>query len=283
MIIFKKAGDLHQLLDQQKKSGKQVGFVPTMGALHEGHLSLVIESGKHNDISVASIFVNPTQFNDPLDFQKYPVTLEKDISMFEAAGCDVLFIPLVQEMYPIGTNNLEYYDLGVLETILEGKFRPGHFQGVCQVVHRLLNIVLPRNLYLGQKDYQQCMVIKKMTELVGLNEIKVNVCPTLRENDGLAMSSRNARLSPDERKKAATISAALRYIKENIKQGSIKNIKEEATQMLLQNDFRPDYVEVADANSLELMDEWDGKQKIVALIAAFINNVRLIDNMVINE
>jgi pantoate--beta-alanine ligase len=283
MIIFKKAGDIHEFLEQKKKKGSRVGFSPTMGALHTGHLSLVTESKKHNDVSVASIFVNPTQFNDPVDFQKYPITLEKDISMFEAAGCDVLFIPLVQEMYPNGIVNLEHYDLGFLETILEGKFRPGHFQGVSQVVHRLLDIVLPHNLYLGQKDYQQCMVIKKMTELVGLAQIKVNVCPTLREDDGLAMSSRNTRLSPADRKKAATISAALRYIKENIKQGSLKSVKQQATQMLLQNDFRPDYVEVADANSLELIDEWDGKQKIVALIAAFINDVRLIDNMEINE
>ena len=238
MIIYKKPEDLHNLLEKKKKEKGEIGFVPTMGALHAGHLSLVDAAKKQNKIVVCSIFVNPTQFNDPEDFKKYPVTLEKDILMFEGAGCDVLFIPSVEDIYPNGINDLAHYDLGFLETVLEGKFRPGHFQGVCMVMGRLLEIIFPNNLYIGQKDYQQCMVIKKLVELMGLkNKIKVNICPTLREEDGLAMSSRNTRLLPQDRIKAATISKALRYIKENLKAGETNKIKNEAKEMLLQKGF----------------------------------------------
>jgi pantoate--beta-alanine ligase len=283
MIIYKKPAELQDFLERKKKDKHQIGFVPTMGALHAGHLSLVNEARKQSKIVICSIFVNPTQFNDPEDFKKYPITLEKDILMFEEEGCDVLFIPSIQDIYPNGIDHLKHYELGFLETVLEGEFRPGHFQGVCQVMHRLLEIVLPNNLYLGQKDYQQCMVIKKLIELIGLNDtIKVNICPTLREEDGLAMSSRNTRLIPDERKKAATLSAALRYLKENLKPGDTKKIKNETKEMLLQKEFRVDYIEIADADTLELVENWNGKQKVVALAAAFLNKVRLIDNMVIN-
>ncbi|HEX3168306.1 MAG TPA: pantoate--beta-alanine ligase [Chitinophagaceae bacterium] len=283
MIICKKPGELQDILEKKKKEKHHVGYVPTMGALHAGHLSLASEARKQNKIVVCSIFVNPTQFNDPEDFKKYPITLEKDILMFEEAGCDLLFIPSVQDIYPNGIDHLTHYELGFVETVLEGKFRPGHFQGVCQVMNRLLEIVLPHNLYLGQKDYQQCIVIKKLIELIGLNgRVEVNICPTLREDDGLAMSSRNIRLLPGDRKKAATISAALRYIKENLKAGDTKQIKNEAKEMLLQRGFRIDYIETADGDTLNLVDKWDGKQKIVALVAAFLNKVRLIDNMVIN-
>jgi len=281
MIIFKKPVTLQSFLQNKRSVQNKIGFVPTMGALHAGHISLVEAAKKENEFVIASIFVNPTQFNDPEDFKKYPITLDKDIKMFEAAGCDAVFIPVINDIYPNGTGNLKHYDLGFLETVLEGKFRPGHFQGVCQVVHRLLEIVLPDNLYLGQKDYQQCMVIKRMIEIIGL-DIKINICPTLREEDGLAMSSRNMRLNEEERKTATTISAALRYIKENIKSGDISAVKHESQQMLLKKRFKIDYVEIADANTLELLDDWDGKRKIVALAAAFLGNVRLIDNMVIN-
>ena len=283
MIICKKPRELQDLLEKKRKEKYEIGFVPTMGALHAGHLSLVDAAKKENRIVVCSIFVNPTQFNDLQDFKKYPITLEKDILMFEGAGCDVLFIPSVEDIYPNGTSNLEHYDLGFLETVLEGKFRPGHFQGVCLVMGRLLEIVLPNNLYLGQKDYQQGMVIKKLIELIGLRDkIKVNICPTLREEDGLAMSSRNTRLLPGDRIKAATISKALRYIKENLKAGATKKIKDEAKEKLLQKGFLIDYVEIANADTLELIENWNGKEKVLALAAAFLNNVRLIDNMAIN-
>ena len=283
MIICKKPKELKDLLEKKNIGQHEIGFVPTMGALHAGHLTLVDAAKKQNKIVVCSIFVNPTQFNDPQDFKKYPITLEKDILMFEGTGCDILFIPSVEDIYPKRTNNLEHYDLGFLDTVLEGKFRPGHFQGVCQVMGRLLKIVLPNNLYLGQKDYQQCMVIKKLIELIGLKDnIKVNICPTLREDDGLAMSSRNTRLLPDDRIKATTISKALRYIKENLKVGDTKKIKDEAKEILLQKGFLIDYIEIANADTLELIENWNGKVKVVVLAAAFLNNVRLIDNMVIN-
>ena len=282
MILFKKATDLRKWLDAQSKKGNSIGFAPTMGALHAGHISLVEMSKSANPVTVSSIFVNPTQFNDPKDFEKYPITLEKDIAMLEAAGCDVLFLPSVKEMYPDGVKPTMHYDLGYLETILEGKFRPGHFQGVCMVVHRLLEIVQPNNLYLGQKDYQQCMVIKKLIELMGLgNKIKVNICPTLREADGLAMSSRNMRLNNDERKTAATIFRSLSWIKDNIEQGNLTALKSQAVKMLEEAGFRVDYVEIANATNLSLVNNWDGKQKLVTLVAAFINEVRLIDNMLL--
>ena len=282
MIIFKKAVALQTFLAKKKDEGAKIGFAPTMGALHNGHVSLIRESKKQDTISVASIFVNPTQFNDQRDFEKYPVTLEKDILLFETEGCDVLFVPGIDEIYPEGTRNLRHYDLGFLDTVLEGKFRPGHFQGVCQVVHRLLEIVDPDNLYLGQKDYQQCMVIKKLIDITGQSNIKANICPTLREQDGLAMSSRNARLAPGDRLNAATISRALRYIKENIEPGSLRSLKEKARTMLQQNELKPDYIEIADAGTLQLIDDWDGQKKMVTLAAAYLNGVRLIDNMVIN-
>ena len=282
MIIFKKPAALQEFLEL-RKAKHQTGFVPTMGALHPGHLSLIEIAKKENSLIVCSIFVNPTQFNDAEDFKKYPVTLDKDILMLENAGCDILFLPSVNDIYPHGTIGLKHYDLGFLETVLEGKFRPGHFQGVCQVVHRLLEIVLPGNLYLGQKDYQQCMVIKKLIELIGLDQqIKLNICPTLRETDGLAMSSRNARLPAADRQKATYISAALRFIKENMQAGEIKRLEKEAEHKLSKEGFRVDYIEIADANTLEHIDTWDGKQKIVVVAAAFLNDVRLIDNMVIN-
>jgi len=283
MILFKKTGDLHKWLDGQRKKRKKIGFVPTMGALHKGHISLIESSSKSNQVTVCSIFVNPTQFNDPKDYEKYPVTIEKDIELLENAGCDVLFMPSVTEMYPEGLGLPMHYDLGYLETILEGKFRPGHFQGVCVVVHKLLEKVLPDNLYLGQKDYQQCMVITKLVDLIGLkNEITINICPTLREPDGLAMSSRNIRLKEDERKKAVAIFQSLRFIRDNLKKGDLSVLKHEANSLLTKNGFKTDYIEIAGANDLSLVNEWDGKIKLVAVAAAFLNEVRLIDNMLLN-
>ena len=274
---------MQEFLEKKRHDGKKIGFAPTMGALHPGHLSLVSQAKKQNDIVVTSLFVNPTQFNDPEDFKKYPVTIESDILLFENAGVDVLFLPSVTDVYSQGTANLEQYELGFLETILEGKFRPGHFQGVCQVMRRLLEFVLPDNLYIGQKDYQQSMVIIKLTELLGLDKkIMVHICPTLREKDGLAMSSRNTRLGPHDRVTATTIFAALRHIKENIKPGHTKAIKDEAKGMLEQKGFTVDYIEVANVNTLQPVENWDGKERIVALAAAFLSKVRLIDNMVVN-
>ncbi len=283
MILFKKADSLHQWIDAQQKKGLRAGFVPTMGALHPGHISLIESCKKDNDITISSIFVNPTQFNDPKDFAKYPVTIEKDILQLEQAGCDALLLPSVEEIYPKGTTLKTQYELGKIETLLEGKYRPGHYQGVCQVVHRLLDIVHPENLYLGQKDYQQCMVIARLVELLGKKkDIHINICPTLREADGLAMSSRNMRLNVEERQKAVLIFKSLSYIKENIGSNGIESIKNKANAMLTNEGFRVDYIEIADAKTLEPASNWDGNQKLVALAAAYLNEVRLIDNLLLN-
>jgi pantoate--beta-alanine ligase len=280
MIIYKSASALNHYLRAKKIAGKSIGFVPTMGALHEGHISLIYTCKENNDITVCSIFINPTQFNNAADFEKYPVTVEKDIDMLEKSGCDILFLPAGDEVYPPGAP-LRPYDLGYIETILEGKYRPGHFQGVCQVVHRLLDIIAPQRLYLGQKDYQQCMVIKKLVELEKL-DVKVNIHPTLREDNGLAMSSRNLRLNEKERREAVKIHQALSLIKNNIQPGNLEDIKNKATDYLTSNNFRVDYVAIADAGTLVLQDHWDGKKKLVFLIAAYLNEVRLIDNLVMD-
>ncbi|MEI9956574.1 MAG: pantoate--beta-alanine ligase [Ferruginibacter sp.] len=281
MILFKTITDITKYISLQKSKSNSIGFVPTMGALHNGHISLLNACKSQNSIAVSSIFVNPTQFNDPKDFEKYPITLESDIDVLEKNGCDVLFLPAVKEMYPGGFDTPIHYELGYLETILEGKYRPGHFQGVCQVVHRLLSIVQPHNLYLGQKDYQQCMVIKKLIALYHLN-VNVVIGPTLREPDGLAMSSRNMRLNEQERKQAVTISATLSFIKKEIKPGDITELKNKAMANLTAANFKVDYVAIADADTLAIVDNWDGQQRIVALAAAYLNTVRLIDNMLLN-
>ena len=280
MIIFKKAADIGIFLQQKRQINQKTGFVPTMGALHQGHISLIGNAGSENDLAVCSIFVNPTQFNDPKDFQNYPITIEKDIDLLEKAGCDALFLPSVEEMYPAGLENKKPYALGYLETVLEGRYRPGHFQGVCQVVHRLLTIVPADRLYLGQKDFQQCMVIRKMIELENL-PVETVICPTLRETDGLAMSSRNMRLDKTAREKAVEISRTLLHIKSSLKAGDLSELKTAAVEQLNRTGFKTDYVEIADADTLELIGRWDGKQKLVALCAAFLGEVRLIDNMLL--
>ena len=278
MIVFKKTADVAAFLAQKRAAGSRVGFVPTMGALHRGHISLIQLSKEAGEFTVCSIFVNPTQFNDNKDFEKYPSTIEADIDELEKAGCNLLFLPGLKEIYPDTTKNENPYQLGFLEKILEGKFRPGHFQGVCQVVHRLLSIVEPDRLYLGQKDYQQCMVIKKLIELYHI-KTEVLVCPTLREKDGLAMSSRNMRLTATERKQAVKIFDILSFIKKEIRPGYLEDLKERAKQYLTAEGFKVDYVEIADTNTLEPQETWDGKLPLVALVAAFLNEVRLIDNM----
>jgi pantoate--beta-alanine ligase len=281
MILFKKAMDINSYLQQWWHSGKSIGFVPTMGALHQGHISLIDSSKQACSITVCSIFVNPTQFNDAKDFENYPSTIETDIDALEKAGCDVLFLPSVSEMYPTGTQIVQTYQLGYLETVLEGKYRPGHFQGVCLVMHHLLTIIPSSQLFLGQKDYQQCMVIKRLIELEKINTT-VNICPTLRESGGLAMSSRNMRLSDEERKHALTIFETLSYLKNNIKQGELAELKQTAINNLTNAGFKVDYVEIADAVNLEIIEQWDGHKRLVAVAAAFLGDVRLIDNLLLN-
>ena len=283
MILLKKSTDLRNYFDSQIKKPGAIGFVPTMGALHEGHLSLIKESKKENDLTVCSIFVNPTQFNEVEDFEKYPVTLEQDIHLLESIQCDILLLPEIDEVYPNGIDKNIIYKIGQLESVFEGKYRPGHFQGVCMVVHRLLDMVQPQRLYVGQKDFQQCKVISLLLELINKkNEIELRICPTIREKDGLAMSSRNLRLTVEERERAVMIFAALEFIKKSIRPGNQDALKKIATKMLNEADFNVDYLEIADEKTLEQVHTWDGKQTIVTLIAARLGNIRLIDNMLIN-
>ena len=282
MILFKKASDIAGYLLTLKEQGNAIGFIPTMGALHPGHISLLHASKQRNSISVCSIFVNPAQFNDLQDFDNYPSTFEKDINDLEKAGCDILFLPPVSEMYAGATSNTQKYELGYLETVLEGKYRPGHFQGVCTAVHRLLTIIPADEMYLGQKDYQQCMVIKKLVELMDI-KTQVTICPTLREPGGLAMSSRNLRLSAPKRKHALKIFETLSYLKNNIKPGDLHPLKQMAVQNLTDAGFKVDYIEIADAGNLEIINNWDGKTKLVAIAAAFLGEVRLIDNMLLQH
>ncbi|MBS1948619.1 MAG: pantoate--beta-alanine ligase [Bacteroidetes bacterium] len=278
MIIVKQVEDLHRLLQQQPAKGAEIGFVPTMGALHKGHISLIKASKSKTGCTVCSIFVNPTQFNDPKDFERYPSAIENDILMLEKNGTDILFLPSVESIYPGGRNNLEHYDIGYLENILEGKYRPGHFQGVCQVMSRLLKAVNPGHLFMGQKDYQQCMVVKKLIELLGMTTC-FHSCPTEREADGLAMSSRNLRLNEAERKNAVAIFQALAYLKKNIRENDFNALKARASHILMENHFRIEYVEIADADNLEIKQSFISSCKFIGLIAAYQNETRLIDNM----
>ncbi|MEO8583204.1 MAG: pantoate--beta-alanine ligase [Flavitalea sp.] len=281
MIVTKHQYLLNEYLEKERAYGLTTGFVPTMGALHAGHMQLVEIAAEQSAITVCSIFINPTQFNDKNDFTKYPQTFESDIHLLEPAATDFLFIPLASEIYPSGTDDLEHYDLGFLETILEGQYRPGHFQGVCQVMKRLLDMVQPDLLFMGQKDYQQCMVLEK---LIGLLNIPVQLirCPTLREFDGLAMSSRNTRLNEEQRQKAPAIFETLNWIKEQYLKGDLQDIKKQAAGILNDRGFRVDYVEVANANSLELLTDPMPGRPAVALIAAFLGEVRLIDNILLS-
>lgn len=280
MIIFKQAKPLTEYLNREKNAGKKTGFVPTMGALHNGHLSLIAASKSCNDITICSIFVNPTQFNNPEDFKHYPITIEKDIEQLIASGCDILFLPDVQEIYPSGYKK-NHYDLGNVENILEGFYRPGHFQGVCQVVDRLLEIVAPNELYMGQKDFQQCIVIKKLLHLTGKDKtIHLNIKPTVRETDGLAMSSRNLRLNGEEKKLATSIFEELAFIKKDFHSNSLNALKQQAEEHLKQKGFAVDYVEIANANNLNTIN--NSNEPAVALIAASIGKVRLIDNLILN-
>jgi pantoate--beta-alanine ligase len=281
MFIFHSGFTLQQFLLYKRLLHTKMGFVPTMGALHEGHLSLIRQSKENCETTVCSIFVNPTQFNDPHDFDKYPKTIDQDLEMLILAGCNILFLPSVKEIYPSGTTNIARYEIGYLETILEGKFRPGHFQGVCQVVYRLLDIVKPDLLFLGQKDFQQFMVIQKLIQIKNINT-KLIIGPTLREKNGLAMSSRNLRLNPFERNQAVCIYESLLQMKKNLHTGSVQSIKEQSMQFLTSKGFKVDYAEIANAESLEIINEWNGSEKVVALVAAYLNGIRLIDNMLLN-
>lgn len=281
MILFKKSAPLTEHLKKLNRNKVSLGFVPTMGALHNGHISLIEKAKKECDIVVCSVFVNPVQFNNKSDFEKYPVTIENDILLLEENAADMLFLPSVKEIYPEGTGDLQHFELGYLENILEGFYRPGHFQGVCNVVHRLLNIVNPDKFFLGQKDYQQVLVLKKMMQAFHPHT-KIFIGETLRETDGLAMSSRNMRLNNEARKKATAIYTALQYIKKNIAKDDFEILKQSAKKIILDNGFnRVDYIEICDAETLQPVHNFMQAKKLIVLAAAFINDVRLIDNLLL--
>jgi pantoate--beta-alanine ligase len=281
MILFKEATTLKRHLRQIQQSGKTIGFVPTMGALHEGHISLVSTSKSKSDITICSIFVNPTQFNDPKDYEKYPVTIGHDILLLENINCDILFLPTVNEIYPSGTGSPIYYQLGNIETLLEGKYRPGHFQGVCQVVHKLLDIVNPNLLFMGQKDFQQVIVVKKLVQLINL-PVQVLTVPTTRETTGLAMSSRNLRLSEEQKQEATSIFEMLQYIKNNYTTSPVPELEKYVINYLLNHGFKKvDYVAIANAETLQPIDNIKTNETAVVLIAAFIGEIRLVDNVVL--
>jgi pantoate--beta-alanine ligase len=280
MIIHQRAEKLHNHLKDEKEKGRRVGFVPTMGALHEGHISLIRQAVENSDLVTCSIFVNPTQFNDPKDFARYPATLGSDLDLLYGAGVAAVFVPRLEDIYPGGTDVENSFDLDGLDKRIEGKFRPGHFQGVCQVVFRLLDIVRPHTLFMGQKDYQQCMVIRKMLEVKDL-PTELVICPTVRENSGLAMSSRNMRLTAPQKSQAALIYKVLSEIKEGIRSGRFEWLKNQAIQELTNGGFIVDYIEIVNAVNLSEVEDGDLESPLVALAAAFLGEVRLIDNLVV--
>lgn len=282
MTIFHEANAIHTWLANQRGEGRSIGFVPTMGALHAGHLALVEAAREGDDCSVVSIFVNPTQFNDPADYEKYPVTIEADIRMLEEAGCDLLFLPPVTEIYPDGLETNHTYDLGALELEWEGRYRPGHFQGVCRVMDRLLSLVQPTHLYMGLKDYQQCMVVQRLLELLPEQLTTTLVpCPTRRESDGLAMSSRNRRLDPAQRTLAPLLYEVLQECRNSLRNGEPASVLQQYRQKLVDNGFRLDYLALANARDLQELDNWNEQQAAVLLLAAFCGEVRLIDNLIV--
>lgn len=260
-----------------RKPVKVIGFVPTMGALHKGHLGLIELAKQQSTQVVCSIFVNPTQFNDPKDLEKYPRPITDDIRRLEEVNCDILFNPQVTEMY--ADNEKWHFDMGDLEHLLEGKFRPGHYQGVTQVVNKLFNIVKPDIAFFGQKDYQQVMVISKMVNALKM-PVKIVMCPIEREPDGLAMSSRNIHLTPYDREHSLILSRALNWVKEHFDINKIDTLQQQAAQMISNEPgVELEYFEIADGKTLH--PATPESESIVALVAARVGKTRLIDNVLI--
>ena len=277
MKVLKSKKTLIDYVERQREMGKKIGFAPTMGALHEGHLSLYKAAKKENDEVISSIFVNPTQFNNPDDFQKYPKTLEKDLELLEKADVDAVYVPNVEEMYPDGLNSKKYNFDG-LENEMEGKYRPGHFDGVGTIVEELFRQVQPHNAYFGEKDYQQLAIIKKMIEKTKL-PVKIHGVPTLREEDGLAMSSRNVRLTETQRKEATIIYETLEKVKEWFNVISLEEIKQRVADIFRNSNFELEYFVIADEKTLKETDFFYKDKNYRAFIVAYAGDVRLIDNM----
>ena len=279
MEVLNTIAALKSLLGPIKLAQQKIALVPTMGALHKGHVSLIKMAQKQADIVVCSIFVNPTQFTDPKDLEKYPRPLEHDMAMLKDAGCDVVFMPSVKEMYP--AEEKWHIDLGPAEFLLEGEFRKGHYQGVTQIVKKLFDAVSPDVAFFGQKDYQQVLMIQNMVAYFNL-PVQIISCPIIREDDGLAMSSRNIHLSAIDRKNALVLSKALTYVSDNFKSKSIPELLEKARQLIEETPgVELDYFTIADGKTL-LPETNKNDQNIIALVAAKVGQTRLIDNMILS-
>lgn len=281
MLIIKDLAQLRQHLDAARQQGGRIGFVPTMGALHSGHISLAQQSKQENDLTLVSIFVNPAQFGPNEDYQRYPRQLEADAALLEPVAADIVFAPDVATLYP------EDYPITValpdISQILCGRSRPTHFAGVALVLAKFLAAIRPHSLYMGQKDYQQCMVITRLLEqLDKKDEIKMMVCPTTREADGLAMSSRNRRLTEPQRAIAGLLYQCLVSIQAKKDNTPFAIVQKECNDILTAKSFEPGYIALADARDLTLLDEYDNTRPMIALIAAKIGGVRLIDNLLLN-
>lgn len=277
MKIIDTIKDLKLLLDESRAAGKSVGLVPTMGALHAGHASLVERAVKENDVVVVSVFVNPTQFNDKNDLKNYPRTLDADCALLERIGATVAFAPSVEEMYPEEDNR--QFSFAPLDTVMEGACRPGHFNGVAQIVSKLFYAVEPDRAYFGEKDFQQLAIIREMVRQLGMG-LEIVGCPIVREEDGLAMSSRNTLLSEDERERALTISSTLFASADFAKINTLAATKAFVEDMI--NDtpgLELEYYQIVDGNTLQEIGEWKDSDYVVGCIALFCGNVRLIDNI----
>lgn len=278
--VFKTKEALKAYLKPLKASGKKIALVPTMGALHNGHISLIKLAQENADVIICSIFVNPTQFTDPKDLEKYPRPIEHDLAMLNDAGCNGVFMPNVTEMYPAGADENWHIDLGKAEFLLEGEFRKGHYQGVTQIVKKLFDAVEPDLAMFGQKDFQQVLMIKNMLAHFNL-PINIITCPIIREDDGLAMSSRNIHLSETDRKNALVLSKSLQFVADNFTKYSLEELEEKAKS--LYNNIEGvtlDYFTIADGNTLEPANSKD-ENSLVALVAAQVGTTRLIDNIII--
>jgi len=279
--IFKTQKELQSFLQGLREAAKKIALVPTMGALHEGHLSLIREAQQIADATVCSIFVNPTQFNDPKDLERYPRPIQNDLQLLEAVACDVVFLPEVDEMYP-GDDMPWHIDLGELDQIWEGAKRPGHFQGVTQIVYKLFQLVRPDVACFGQKDFQQVMVIQRLVDIKEL-PVRIHICPTVRNQDGLALSSRNLRLSDAGRIKALALYRSLAFIKNYKTAKTVDALKDGALQILAQEgDIEVEYLAICERRTLREVDLLLPHKQHVALLVAWVEGVRLIDNMLLD-
>ncbi|WP_431293150.1 pantoate--beta-alanine ligase [Pedobacter sp. P26] len=280
MEIFKTKAALKAFLQPLKASAKKIALVPTMGALHNGHISLIKLAQQNADIIICSIFVNPTQFTDPKDLEKYPRPIEHDLAMLAAAGCNAVFMPNVEEMYPAGADEAWHIDLGNAEFLLEGEFRKGHYQGVTQIVKKLFDAVEPDVAMFGQKDFQQVLMIKNMLAYFKL-PITIITCPIIREDDGLAMSSRNIHLSDNDRKHSLVLSKSLEFVIDHFNEYSLTELVDKAKTFYQNIDgVELDYFTIANGNTLEPAKSKD-ENNLVVLVAAKVGSTRLIDNMII--